>query len=288
VTFNALPLRMSLLALLFGGGTIAAAHVTQEARVEAVRPDHVVVPPAERPAPPPQVTPSGATKPGAPAASGAPSPAAAPAAGLPDPRSTPSFRYGALDAAGCARELAARGIVTAPAARELAPAVEAPLTIAAALRGVEVRGVGLASTRGGATYAVLDCRLALALSDFAEQLARRDVVAVEHFCMHRPRAAKATGKPSQHELGLAIDIGAFVKRDGTRLEVKRDWRGRIGAAPCQPVADEGPAAAELRAIVCEARVAGLFTVMLTPNANAQHADHLHLDITRNATWSLLE
>jgi hypothetical protein len=163
-----------------------------------------------------------------------------------------------------------------------------PLTLVGPLHGVEVRGVGLAAQRGGATYAVLDCRLALALDDFAAQLARRDVVAIEHFCMHRPRAAKAAGKPSQHELGLAIDAAVFVKRDGTRLEVKRDWRGRIGAAPCTPVADEGAAAAELRALVCEARTAGLFTVMLTPNANAQHADHLHLDITRDATWSLLE
>ncbi|MEJ7727601.1 MAG: extensin family protein [Polyangiaceae bacterium] len=292
MTFTALPLRMSLVALLAGGGTIAAAHMAQKARVEAVRPitwwcrrrsarrrrrgDAEL---RRRGQARRRAGVGGERKRERDAGAGG---------GVPDPKSTPSFRHGALDGPACQRELAARGIVPAPAKRELAPGVDVPLTLVAALRGVEVRGVGQASQRSGATYSVLDCRLALALDDFAALLARRDVVAIEHLCMHRPRAAKATGKPSQHELGLAIDAAAFVKRDGTRLEVKRDWRGRIGAAPCTPVAAEGPAAAELRAIVCEARSAGLFTVMLTPNANAQHADHLHLDLTRDATWSLLE
>jgi len=103
-------------------------------------------------------------------------------------------------------------------------------------------------------------------------------------------AAPKRPPPNQHAKGLAIDIGAFVKKDGTRLDVKMDWQAAIGTPPCG--AGSAPrvataAAEELRAIVCEVRAAGLFNVMLTPNANAEHRDHFHFDLTPGARWFIL-
>jgi hypothetical protein len=316
------PARLILVTALAAGTAGLTAHLTRE-KVSASR------------------TRGGATA-AAPARSGGalpPASAGAPAAGtqvpsampapdvrLPDsvdppadPHARPSFVYGALDNESCMRELSKRGIAFTIARDAAAPGVESALRLAGPVHGVTFLGIGLAKQKGGSIFEIADCRLALALHDFAAVLARRGIVRVEHFCMHRPAkvakaapakpaalpkgkapktkpvpkktpppAAPAVSKPSQHELGLAIDVGAFVKADGTRLEVKRDWAGALGALPCQPVANEAIAAAELRAIVCEARSKGLFTVILTPNANAAHADHLHLDVTRNATWTLIE
>ncbi|WP_437947977.1 extensin family protein [Sorangium sp. So ce296] len=109
------------------------------------------------------------------------------------------------------------------------------------------------------------------------------------------RAAKnpaaAPGRPSQHALGLAIDVAAFVKADGARLDVKADWLGAIGAPPCGPGSEPTVPtshARELREILCAISTSGLFNVVLTPNANEAHADHFHFDIKRDARYFLLE
>ncbi|WP_437941977.1 extensin family protein [Sorangium sp. So ce341] len=103
--------------------------------------------------------------------------------------------------------------------------------------------------------------------------------------------APAPGRPSQHALGLAIDVAAFVKADGARLDVKTDWHGAIGAPPCGPGSEPkapSPHALELREIICAVHTSGLFNVVLTPNANEAHADHFHFDIKRDARYFLLE
>ncbi|WP_437640791.1 extensin family protein [Sorangium sp. So ce854] len=101
----------------------------------------------------------------------------------------------------------------------------------------------------------------------------------------------APARPSQHALGLAIDVAALVKADGTRLDVKADWHGAIGAPPCGPGSEPKeptPQALALREIICAVHASGLFNVVLTPNANEAHADHFHFDIKRNAHYFLLE
>ncbi|WP_437603344.1 extensin family protein [Sorangium sp. So ce590] len=105
------------------------------------------------------------------------------------------------------------------------------------------------------------------------------------------KPAAAPARPSQHALGLAIDVAAFVKADGARLDVKTDWHGAIGAPPCGPGSEPkepSPHAIELREVICAVHTSGLFNVVLTPNANEAHADHFHFDIKRNAHYFLLE
>jgi hypothetical protein len=50
---------------------------------------------------------------------------------------------------------------------------------------------------------------------------------------------------------------------------------------------EGPAAIELRAIVCAAVDKDLFNVVLTPNFNRAHRNHLHLEVTRDVDWFMV-
>ncbi|OAN50275.1 hypothetical protein A6A04_02415 [Paramagnetospirillum marisnigri] len=79
-----------------------------------------------------------------------------------------------------------------------------------------------------------------------------------------PKGESRGGRPSEHAKGQAIDIGGFELADGTVISVKKDWRGA------------GKRSEFLQAVArasCEH-----FNVVLTPNHNRLHADHLHLDI----------
>ena len=63
---------------------------------------------------------------------------------------------------------------------------------------------------------------------------------------------------------MAIDLMAFELADGTMVSVKRDWR-------------EGGAKAAFLKDVARASCS-TFNVVLTPNHDRFHQDHLHLDI----------
>jgi hypothetical protein len=199
----------------------------------------------------------------------------------------PALRYGRLDRPSCETELQRRGI---PFARvEEARGVLAPVRLEGALHGVTFRTALPASKRASSPWEIVDCRLALALDDFAAQLATHDIEQVIHFSIYRPPVASwPEGKlASRHPGALAIDAGTFVKKNGTRLEVERDFHGHIGATTCGPGAGPRPAtpeANELRRIVCDATDAHLFNVALTPDYNWPHRNHFHLEVTAGAGW----
>ncbi|MFO0547807.1 MAG: extensin family protein [Polyangiaceae bacterium] len=93
---------------------------------------------------------------------------------------------------------------------------------------------------------------------------------------------------TRHPAGLAIDVGVLKKADGTTLSVASNFEGTIGQRTCGATAPEPSSAAarELRAIVCEAHDKGIFTYTLTPNYNADHADHFHMEIKPGVEWFL--
>ena len=94
--------------------------------------------------------------------------------------------------------------------------------------------------------------------------------------------------PSRHSLGLAIDVGAFVKRDGTILRVSSLFGGNLRAQTCGPRAKppRAPNAKELWDIVCDAFDAKIFTYALTPNFDRAHHDHFHMEINPTVKWFL--
>jgi hypothetical protein len=71
------------------------------------------------------------------------------------------------------------------------------------------------------------------------------------------------GPWSEHATANAIDIAGFVLADGTRISVLRDWDG------------DGPKARFLRAV--REGACGSFATVLSPDYNAAHRDHFHLD-----------
>jgi hypothetical protein len=93
---------------------------------------------------------------------------------------------------------------------------------------------------------------------------------------------------TRHPAGLAIDVGLLHKKDGRWLSVARQFQGHIGDKTCGDGAHvpESPDAQELRALVCEASDLGVFTYVLTPDYNAAHVDHFHMEIKPGVRWFL--
>ena len=75
------------------------------------------------------------------------------------------------------------------------------------------------------------------------------------------------GRPerlSQHSFGKAIDITGFSFDDGTVASVLHDWHGKSAKAQFLHEVAQG--------------ACGIFNVVITPNHNIEHRDHIHVDI----------
>jgi hypothetical protein len=194
-------------------------------------------------------------------------------------------RYAALGKGACEAELGKRQIAFEPVVE--ARGVVAPLRLRGAIAGVEFHSMLPAAQRRTSVYEIYDCRLVLALDDFARILAKHDVVEVVHYSVYRPPPARAVSKPGRRHGGaLAIDMAIFKTRDGQSISVEKDFHGRIGGKPCAGSTPAGYAGT-LRKIVCEAADAQLFNVMLTPDYNWQHRNHFHFEVTAGARWVLV-
>lgn len=94
---------------------------------------------------------------------------------------------------------------------------------------------------------------------------------------------------TRHPGGLAIDVGKLRKKDGTWITVAGQFHGKIGDKACGTDAPVPTSieARELRALVCEAMGDHIFTYVLTPNYNAAHFDHFHMEIKPGVKWFLV-
>lgn len=104
-----------------------------------------------------------------------------------------------------------------------------------------------------------------ALRPAARDLLQSDIQAIEHFGAFSCRRlyGRDEGSYSEHATGNAIDIAGFVLDDGTRISVLEDWD------------DDGAKGRFLRQVRNSA--CAVFGTVLSPDYNAAHADHFHLD-----------
>lgn len=207
-----------------------------------------------------------------------------------DAVTTPAYRYGAMSGADCEAELVTRGISFAS---EPSPGVLAPVRLTAPLHGVTFRTNLSETARAVTRWEIADCRLILALDDFAAILEGHDIVEVRHYSMYRPPSKRwPDGKiAGQHAGALALDAAIFIDRDGNKIDVDDDWHGRIGAKTCGPDARprrKTPASLKLRELLCETAGKRLFNVILTPNHNRGHKNHFHLEVTAGVRWFIVD
>ncbi|MDZ4376435.1 MAG: extensin family protein [Phenylobacterium sp.] len=120
---------------------------------------------------------------------------------------------------------------------------------------------------------VMTCPMALSYAFWTRhdlQAAARDeldrpIARIEHYGTFACRNVygRATGARSQHAYANALDVAAFRTTSGAQVSVVRDFRGEDA---------EGRFLRRARDSACR-----WFRATLSPDYNAAHADHLHLD-----------
>ena len=207
-----------------------------------------------------------------------------------DVSETSAWKYGQMTAEECMAEAATRKL---PITAEATDGVLAGVRLTGPIDGVTFRTRLSEEKRATSTWEIADCRLVLALDDFADVLVAHDIVEVRHYSMHRkvPDSWPAGKVGSQHFGAMAIDAAIFITKDGEKLDVLDDWSGKIGAKTCGPDAHPIKKTAKsttLREILCETAAKRIFNVILTPNHNRAHRNHFHLDVTAGAKWFVVD
>lgn len=129
---------------------------------------------------------------------------------------------------------------------------------------------------------VVDCRLLLAFAEAAPIFARHGVTGLVYLSAYRPPSGdlEASLRKSRHGAGMALDIGLLDRGDGTRWNIAKDFPKELGRPPCEGrEAEPDPGGPEdLRSLVCDLAISGIFSVVLTPNFNHEHHDHVHVEL----------
>lgn len=166
------------------------------------------------------------------------------------------------------------------------PGVKDPVTVTMPINGMPYRSGGALRTKMFG-----DCTLVRALAVAAPMLRARMIVEVTDLGVYNYRCIGNTGTPpncpngiSQHAYGNAIDLASFKDIAGMTYVVKTDFV--IDPAPektCTAPTDPGKDRF-LHELICALKAANVFNIALTPNYNADHRDHFHVDLTPGANF----
>ncbi|WP_312921819.1 extensin-like domain-containing protein [Stutzerimonas nitrititolerans] len=143
------------------------------------------------------------------------------------------------------------------------PQAGCPVENAVRVRASAVRfnGAFLATCPLAAAYALFERH---GLQSAAQAVFGQPVVQVDHFGSFACRNIARSNRRSQHASANALDLAGFHLADGTRITVARDWKGED---------DSARFLRQVKAAACDA-----FRVTLSPEYNAAHHDHFHVDM----------
>jgi hypothetical protein len=165
----------------------------------------------------------------------------------------------------CLAQLRALGVPHRPVGHRF----PTPVAVPVALTG-DVHGVRFVNGHPEREFAVA-CELAVRLPALADLLRSHGVAEVVVASAYRDHP-----QVSFHTFGLALDLAAF-EVNGERLQVEVAFEPTPDAITCA-AKPQTPAGRTLLAIACDLAASGLFSSVLTPNYNAGHRDHMHIDM----------
>ena len=164
--------------------------------------------------------------------------------------------------------------------------VTTPIEITGAIRGVH-----LVPRAGRAP--IMDCALALALAEAAPIFRRHGITALSYSGTYSYRNVRGTSHLSGHAFGLAIDVHGFETTGGP-IEVERDFpkdaarwgvpHDNVAGCTGQPA---GMASSTVRALACELRSSPAFKLIMSPDDNYDHRNHLHIEAYPTRSTDLL-
>jgi hypothetical protein len=137
---------------------------------------------------------------------------------------------------------------------------------------------------------VMDCELARALFEAAPIIERAGITELSFSGAYNYRTRHNSSQLSAHSFGLAIDVHV-LRGQGGELDIKRDfergagaWRslvtkqGDLSGCVGAPRTTKGR---RLRRLACELKHHSAFRVIITPDDDRDHRDHLHLEAFPN-------
>ncbi|HAN30349.1 MAG TPA: hypothetical protein DCQ06_02015 [Myxococcales bacterium] len=178
----------------------------------------------------------------------------------------------------CQKQLIARGVgfSTLPNPKATPKGGSSPLcqindflSVEPTLAGVDFRA---SSPTGSKLKLKLKCDFAHALVDMAEELKKKGVKEVIHWGTYNCRYIGGTKTLSEHSFANAIDIAGMKMNDGSYYSVLKAWEK--GATSPKTAGGQ-----VLKWFADTMYAKHVFNVILTPEYNAAHADHFHVDLT---------
>ncbi|MEJ7597188.1 MAG: extensin family protein [Kofleriaceae bacterium] len=162
------------------------------------------------------------------------------------------------------------------------PGIADPITAQVPIGGITYRVLGANNPRQ-TLYG--DCTLVRSLAEAAPIFAARGIVEVADLGIYNYRCIGGGAPPnspkgiSQHAYAKAIDIAGVTTTTGDFFSVNDDWVIDPNAqetcmAPAEPGKDQF-----LHELICALKAARVWNIVLTPNYNADHRNHFHVDLT---------
>ena len=176
---------------------------------------------------------------------------------------------------GCYQELADRGVAFEPDMRppDFTSGGQRCVISAPVWLEREIRGVRLVYEYDyGIDKTLADCELGLALADTADDVSAKGVTTIRHMGTYACRTIGGGSTLSRHAYGDAIDISGFQFSDGSRYSLVDDWEHNTRSFST----DAGEWLFEASSRWYTRRY---WNIILTPNYNAAHDDHFHVDLT---------
>ena len=164
------------------------------------------------------------------------------------------------------------------------PGVTDPVTANVPINGVSYRFNGSTNPR---TTLYGDCTLIRSLLEAGPIMKKHDIVELIDIGVYNYRCIGGGTPPdcpngiSQHAYAKAIDIAGFKTSDGTTYSVLTDWVIDPATTTCTAETDPGKDEF-LHRVICELKQAKVWNIVLTPNYNADHRNHFHVDLSPDA------
>jgi len=203
-------------------------------------------------------------------------------------RGAVSFIVSGSPAGTCVDSLRALGVtfVDGPAAA----GVPEPVTITLPLNGIHYHSSSLANAPRATWF--MDCELALAMWRMGDVFQRAGITDVWDYGIYNYRCIDQSVDPpcpgsklSMHAHAQAVDIAGVMTAGGAVYSVDDDWVIDVlssGKNACAVAPDPAAANVYLHALVCDLYAKHVYNILLTPNYNAAHRNHFHLDLTEDA------
>ncbi len=146
--------------------------------------------------------------------------------------------------------------------------VEDPVLLHSPVNGVALRYIG--SQDDGEIF--VGCETALSVVGSVAVAQMLGVEELIHYGTYNCRVIAGTSTLSQHGLGTAVDIAGFGLLDGTEITVLDDWED----GNPNPTTAAGQLLLAFTDAIWDMN---LWNIILTPEYNAAHDNHFHVDLT---------